>query len=102
MNSIPPGLGPSGVAIVVAFVVTISAPLALIVALSQAFSSRATSDGLLFACIGVSVCDLLLNLFFLPRSPGAWSTAFDVICAATILFAVFGCWRIARREKMRP
>jgi hypothetical protein len=83
-----------------AFFVMVSAPLALIVALIQAFSSKTTSDGLLFACIAVGICGLLLNLFCLPRS--AWSTAFDVICAAVILFSVFGCWRIARREKMRP
>ena len=98
MNPIPPGLEPSPLALLIAFVVVVSAPAAFLTALILSLRPRMRVDTVLLICAFILIIDAAFNLFFLPR--GSISPVFDAICGVGFRLSIVALWRMTQLEKM--
>ena len=97
MNSIPPGLGPSPLALLIALMVLVSAPAAFLTALILSLRPKLQVERILFVCAFTLIIDAVFNLFSLPR--GSTSSVFDAICGVGFLLSIVALWRTTELEK---
>jgi uncharacterized membrane protein len=97
MNSIPPGLGPSPFILFIALAVFVSAPIALLTALSFSLRPRVHIDRILFLCCFILVVDFAFNQFLLPRA--GITSIFNAICGVGLVLSVVALWKSVRLEK---
>ena len=97
MNSVPRGLERSPLALLIAFVVLVSAPAAFLTALILSLRPRMRVDADLLIYAFILIIDAAFNLFFLPR--GSISPVFDAICGVGFLLSIVAVWRMTQLEK---